>query len=85
MMNTITSLPPRQTFMRVGRKSYVNGLIKEARRVGYTVAPMGSADFVWGYTVTDPTNAEAKVFKAVALDKSTWAITYHTPYFQENE
>lgn len=72
--------PARSTFTRVGEKRRVTALVKEAKRVGYAVKESGG----FSYTVTDPTQAGALVFKAVNVRPDLWATTYSTAYFVEN-
>jgi hypothetical protein len=72
---------PRTTFTRIGVKAQVTALVKEARRVKYTVTTNGG----FFYEVRDPENANALVFKSVALMPGRWVTTYSLAYWQEPE
>jgi hypothetical protein len=76
MSNTTTV---RQTFLKVCSTSYIKGLVKEAKRVKYTV----NHDAGYWYEVLDPDHANALVFKAVHIKPNMWATTFSKVYWQE--
>ena len=80
MKNEMPAPAPRSTFIRIADKKKVNALIKEAKRVGYTVEKSG--DF--SAKITDPDNAGALVLKAVNMG-NCWSISYATAYWGEPE
>ena len=86
-MNTATLPAPvsapatvHSTFTRLGNKARVTSMVKDARRVGYEVTDSGS----FAFTVKDPTNGGALVFKSVNVRPGLWATTYSSAYFAEN-
>lgn len=81
-----TAAPARKSFMRLAQgKTLVSSLVKEAKRVGYTVKNNGG----FSYHVTDhsPEAATpgAEVFRAVNVRPGMWAISYALAYFIEPE
>jgi len=73
------------TFTRIGDKKRVNEMARKARKAGYVVESTGGMGLtsIVLCKVTDPTNGNALVFKAVQIRPSMWATTYSTTYFQE--
>lgn len=65
-----------KSFIRVGKKPAVSGLVKEAKRVGYTVTKNGN----FSMDITDPSNSNARVVRATNMG-NCWAITYYTEYW----
>jgi len=80
-MNTIN--PPRSTFIRFLDTKYVKSLVKEAKRVKYTVNISRDGDNVYLYEVFDPSHSNSIVFKAVAIRPNYWATTFSKVYWQE--
>lgn len=76
------SAPARASFTRVTNDpKHITALVREAKRVGYTV----KTDAGFSHVVTDHTdgNAGALVFRAVQVRRGLWAVTYATAYWQE--
>jgi hypothetical protein len=67
---------PRKTFIKIYAAKALTPLIKEARRVKYTVT---KTDLI--ATVTDPENDNALVFKAVLVNRAMWGVTFSEEYF----
>jgi hypothetical protein len=69
---------PRKTFIKIYAAKALTPLIKEARRVKYTVT---KTDLI--ATVTDPENNDALVFKAVLVNRALWGVTFSTAYWND--
>jgi len=82
-MNTSTTAPVRSTFIRFLDTKYVKSLIKEAKRVKYTVGISRDCDTVYLYEVFDPEHNNSLVFKSVAIRPNYWATTFSKVYWQE--
>jgi hypothetical protein len=72
------SIAQRPTFTRVCQQDHVKALVKEAKRVGYTIEKNS-----YSYKVYDPTKEGALVFRAVLMGRNVWGITYSRLYWQE--
>ena len=82
-MNTTTSTAPvRSSFIRLIDTKYVKNLVKEAKRVEYTVNVLRSSA-IYGYEVYDPTHDNSVVFKAMLVRPNYWAATFSKVYWQE--
>ena len=79
MNSTTTEAPVRGTFIRMCRAEYVKGLVKEAKRVKYTI----TRDADWWVEVTDPDHDNSLVFKAVQMQPRIWGVTFSKVYWQE--
>jgi hypothetical protein len=75
--------PVRSTFIRFLTTKYVKSLVKEAKRVKYTVGISRDGDNVYLYEVFDPEHSNSLVFKAVAMRPNYWATTFSKVYWQE--
>jgi hypothetical protein len=84
-MNTTTTdiAPTRSTFIRFLDTKYIKNLIKEAKRVKYTVNISRNGDNVYLYEVFDPEHNNSVVFKSVAMRPNYWATTFSKVYWQE--
>lgn len=84
-MNTTTTdiAPARSTFIRFLDTKYIKNLIKEAKRVKYTVNISRDGDNVYLYEVFDPEHNNSVVFKSVAMRPNYWATTFSKVYWQE--
>jgi len=83
METTPNTLPARKSFIRLGDKKKVIALIKEAKRVGYTVDENKIEGRLFNVTVTDPENNNDLVFKSVNVRPGMWGTTYSTKYWVE--
>jgi hypothetical protein len=75
--------PVRSTFIRFLTTKYVKSLVKEAKRVKYTVGISREGDNVYLYEVFDPEHNNSLVFKSVAMRPNYWATTFSKVYWQE--
>jgi hypothetical protein len=86
-MNTVPTsdaiAPVRSTFIRFLDTKYVKNLVKEAKRVKYTVNISRNGDNVYLYEVFDPEHSNSLVFKSVAMRPNYWATTFSKVYWQE--
>lgn len=84
---TTTNAPERTKFRRICSTNFVKNLVKEAKRVGYTVDVFRNGDMnkgsVYGYQVFDPTHDNSLVFKAIAIRPDNWGTTFSKVYWQE--
>lgn len=79
MTTYATATKERTTFIRVCQKPHVTSLVKEAKRVGYTITKRGG----YAVQVNDPDNNGALVFKAVNVRPNVWAVSYALAYWAE--
>jgi hypothetical protein len=84
---TIENAPARTSFTRLCATTFVKGLVKEAKRVKYTVNVLRDNDFgngpIWGYEVFDPENGDALVFKSICVRPNMWGTTFSKVYWVE--
>jgi hypothetical protein len=90
-MNTVPTsdaiAPVRSTFIRFLTTKYVKSLVKEAKRVKYTVGisrdSESSKGNIYLYEVFDPEHNNSLVFKSIAMRPNYWATTFSKVYWQE--
>lgn len=69
---------PRKTFIKLFQNKALTPYLKEARRVKYKVV---KTDLI--FTVTDPDNKDAVVFKGVQVRPGVWGVTFSTDYWAD--
>lgn len=82
---TMTPLPPRKEFSRFVDNAFFKGLLKEAKRVGYTVISHSEnmenpKRDIYGYTVND---GDEMVFKGLKFRGGVYAATFSTKYWKD--
>ena len=87
MNSTTVNTTERSSFTRIINTEYVKELVKEAKRVKYSVETFKDSDTgkgrVWGYEVRDTDHDNSLVFKVILLRANGWAGTFSKVYWQE--
>jgi len=71
------------TFTKICNKKFVKDYVKEAKKVKYNIKELRMDNTILSYTITDPTYADALVFKAVVTRPDVWIVTFSRDYFEE--
>jgi hypothetical protein len=72
----------KNTFLKLMSPDKVRELVKEAKRVKYTVEGKLSESFL---EVTDPDYANVMVFRGVEVRRGVWSVSFSKLYWQSPE
>jgi hypothetical protein len=84
MNNTTENATASSTVVRLFATSGIKSLVKECKKVGYSVTVLRNSDFgkgpIWGYEVHD---ANSLVFKSICVRPNLWGTTLNKKYWME--